>query len=117
VFFEAPHRIVGTLGDMARTFGGARRALLGRELTKTEMLSRHAGELLALVAGGPTARGIHAVVEALAAAEQGDLVLLPASHCCCRNRRRHGQPSPASLPASRVPALTRLRWSWRRSED
>src|SRR3954454_31541 len=35
VFFEAPHRIAGTLGDMAETFGADRTAAVCRELTKT----------------------------------------------------------------------------------
>jgi 16S rRNA (cytidine1402-2'-O)-methyltransferase len=34
VFFEAPHRIVETLGDMAVIFGGERGAAVARELTK-----------------------------------------------------------------------------------
>jgi 16S rRNA (cytidine1402-2'-O)-methyltransferase len=35
VFFEAPHRIAGTLSDMAEEFGGDRQAVVARELTKT----------------------------------------------------------------------------------
>jgi 16S rRNA (cytidine1402-2'-O)-methyltransferase len=35
VFFEAPHRIVETLVDMAAEFGGERQAVVARELTKT----------------------------------------------------------------------------------
>jgi len=35
VFFEAPHRIVGTLEDLVQSFGASRRAALARELTKT----------------------------------------------------------------------------------
>ena len=34
VFFEAPHRIVETLGDMVEVFGGERKAAVARELTK-----------------------------------------------------------------------------------
>ena len=34
VFFEAPHRIVETLQDLARIFGDSRRAVIARELTK-----------------------------------------------------------------------------------
>jgi 16S rRNA (cytidine1402-2'-O)-methyltransferase len=34
VFFEAPHRIVRTLADMAAEFGAERRAAVARELTK-----------------------------------------------------------------------------------
>lgn len=35
VFFEAPHRLADTLAAMAAAFGGARRAAVCRELTKT----------------------------------------------------------------------------------
>jgi len=35
VFFEAPHRIAETLADMVSEFGGERRAVVARELTKT----------------------------------------------------------------------------------
>ncbi len=34
VFFESPHRIAATLADLARPFGGERRAVMARELTK-----------------------------------------------------------------------------------
>ncbi len=34
VFFEAPHRIAATLADLAQLFGGQRRAVVARELTK-----------------------------------------------------------------------------------
>jgi 16S rRNA (cytidine1402-2'-O)-methyltransferase len=35
VFFEAPHRIAETLVDLVSEFGGERRAVVARELTKT----------------------------------------------------------------------------------
>jgi 16S rRNA (cytidine1402-2'-O)-methyltransferase len=35
VFYEAPHRIVESLDDMANTLGGERRVTIARELTKT----------------------------------------------------------------------------------
>ena len=34
IFYEAPHKLRATLGDMAVAFGDARRIFLGRELTK-----------------------------------------------------------------------------------
>ena len=34
VLFEAPHRLAGTLGDLAEAFGAERRAVVARELTK-----------------------------------------------------------------------------------
>jgi 16S rRNA (cytidine1402-2'-O)-methyltransferase len=35
VFFEAPHRLIETLADMAKVFGNERFAVIARELTKT----------------------------------------------------------------------------------
>ncbi|MDR1737050.1 MAG: 16S rRNA (cytidine(1402)-2'-O)-methyltransferase [Oscillospiraceae bacterium] len=34
VFYEAPHKLLATLADFARVFGGERRAVICRELTK-----------------------------------------------------------------------------------
>lgn len=34
VFYEAPHRVAASLADMAQVFGGGRRILIARELTK-----------------------------------------------------------------------------------
>lgn len=35
VFYEAPHRIVSLFGDLIKSFGGDRQAVIARELTKT----------------------------------------------------------------------------------
>ena len=43
VFFEAPHRIAATLADIAEAFGGDRRAVVCRELTKTHEEIRRGG--------------------------------------------------------------------------
>ncbi|HZD38132.1 MAG TPA: 16S rRNA (cytidine(1402)-2'-O)-methyltransferase [Actinomycetes bacterium] len=70
VFFEAPHRVLGTLDDMARAFGPGRRCAAARELTKlheqvlrgtlAEVRERLAeqgerGEFTLVVAGAPPA--------------------------------------------------------------
>jgi 16S rRNA (cytidine1402-2'-O)-methyltransferase len=49
LFYEAPHRLLATLLDMAAAFGEGRRAAAGRELTKMheEMIRGSLGELLA----------------------------------------------------------------------
>jgi 16S rRNA (cytidine1402-2'-O)-methyltransferase len=49
VFYEAPHRLSETLGDMASVFGATRRAAMCRELTKTfeEIVTLPIGELSA----------------------------------------------------------------------
>jgi 16S rRNA (cytidine1402-2'-O)-methyltransferase len=67
VFFEAPHRLAVTLADMTAAFGGDRRAVVCRELTKTHEEVRRAtlaelaewatgevrGEVTLVVAGAP----------------------------------------------------------------
>jgi len=70
VFYESPHRVLETLEDCAAVFGGARLAMLAREITKLhetayrgtllELLARAAGdgdfargEIVLVVAGAP----------------------------------------------------------------
>jgi len=48
VFFEAPHRIAETLADMVSEFGGERRAVVARELTKAHE-TVYRGSLIELV--------------------------------------------------------------------
>jgi len=64
VFFEAPHRVAGTLADLAAAFGPDRPAALCRELTKTYEEVRRAplGELAAGVADAPPKGEITLVV-------------------------------------------------------
>jgi 16S rRNA (cytidine1402-2'-O)-methyltransferase len=64
VFFEAPHRVAGTLADLAGTFGADRPAALCRELTKTyeEVLRLPLGELAARAAEDPPRGEITLVV-------------------------------------------------------
>jgi 16S rRNA (cytidine1402-2'-O)-methyltransferase len=80
VFFEAPHRIAATLSDLAAELGGARPAVVARELTKAhetvyrgtlEALAHRAkdeesfrrGELTLVVAGAPAAaKGVDAAL-------------------------------------------------------
>lgn len=42
IFYEAPHRVLATLEDMAACFGAEREVLLARELTKTHETLIHA---------------------------------------------------------------------------
>ena len=64
VFFEAPHRIAGTLADLVAAFGEDRPAALARELTKTheEVRRGSLGELAASVAADPPRGEITLVV-------------------------------------------------------
>jgi 16S rRNA (cytidine1402-2'-O)-methyltransferase len=55
VFYEAPHRILACLRDLAEIFGAEREAVLARELTKTfeTVLAGTAAEVLARVEADP----------------------------------------------------------------
>jgi 16S rRNA (cytidine1402-2'-O)-methyltransferase len=58
VFFEAPHRLAGSLADLAAAFGPDRQAVVCRELTKTyEEVRRSSLGSLAEWAGSEQARG------------------------------------------------------------
>jgi 16S rRNA (cytidine1402-2'-O)-methyltransferase len=73
VFFEAPHRVAGTLADLAAAFGADRPAALCRELTKTYEQVRRAplGELADQVATDPPRGEITLVVAGAPAAGRG----------------------------------------------
>lgn len=83
VFFEAPHRIVECLGDLAASFGAQREAAIGRELTKSFETVYHGtlaeltakakddaniarGEITLVVAGAPPAENSAVPPEELA---------------------------------------------------
>jgi 16S rRNA (cytidine1402-2'-O)-methyltransferase len=70
VFFEAPHRIAATLGDLASAFGPDRDAALCRELTKTyeEVRRLPLGALAASAADDPPRGEITLVVAGATAA-------------------------------------------------
>ena len=74
VFFEAPHRIIATLTDMAAEFGAQREAVVARELTKVHE-SIYRGTLAQLLACAQAdenfARGEITLVLNGAAADQG----------------------------------------------
>ncbi len=57
-FYESSHRVAETLADMAAVFGGARRAVLARELTKRHetIAARPLGELVDWVAADANQR-------------------------------------------------------------
>ncbi len=59
IFYEAPHRILETLGDVAAVFGPEHPVALARELTKLheEFLRGGAAEVLATLEARPAVRG------------------------------------------------------------
>jgi 16S rRNA (cytidine1402-2'-O)-methyltransferase len=72
VFYEAPHRILDTLADVAAIFGASQHVVVARELTKLheEFLRGAVSEVRASLAGRATVRGEIVLLFALAEAEQ-----------------------------------------------
>jgi 16S rRNA (cytidine1402-2'-O)-methyltransferase len=96
VFFEAPHRLAGTLADLAEAFGAGRPAAVCRELTKTyEQVRRGTLAELADWAGGEVRGEITLVVAGAVAqaaeAAPADLVAEVAA------REEAGQPRKEAI--------------------
>lgn len=70
IFYEAPHRIIACLMDMAAVFGGSREAVVARELTKTFETIRRAPfkELIPWVTEDPNQQKGEFVIVVAAAA-------------------------------------------------
>jgi 16S rRNA (cytidine1402-2'-O)-methyltransferase len=91
IFYEAPHRILATLAEVATVFGPAQRIVLARELTKLheEFLPGPVAEVLTTLSARPSLRG--------------EMVLLlegtPAAASAAEN------PIPATSLATEVSAL------------
>lgn len=99
VFYEAPHRIVATLGAMALVFGGEREAVLAREITKTfETIKRASLEDLVQFVGDDANQRKGEMVLAVAGAPEGDSELDPATASLLLSLARE-------LPAKRAAAL------------
>jgi 16S rRNA (cytidine1402-2'-O)-methyltransferase len=112
VFFEAPHRILETLEDLAAALGAARPAVIARELTKLhEQVYRGAlGALAALARSDPNlARGEITLVVEGAPQAPSDAVSVPLM-------RRALQLLLPELPVSRAAAIAAQLSGRRRSE-
>ena len=108
IFFKSPRRLAETLGAMAATFGGERRAVVARELTKhfEELRRGTLDELAAHYREVPTPKGEIVICVAppmaqnAAAPEDVDRLLLslagemPASKAAAEAARMTGRPKP-----------------------
>jgi 16S rRNA (cytidine1402-2'-O)-methyltransferase len=106
VFYEAPHRLSETLGDMASVFGATRRAAMCRELTKTfeEIVTLPIGELSARYAQEANVKGeIVIVIEPPQVSEMdaGDTDSL------LKSLSREMSASQAAAEASRLTGLSK----------
>jgi 16S rRNA (cytidine1402-2'-O)-methyltransferase len=72
IFYEAPHRLLATLKDLALTFGGERKIVLARELTKLheEFWRGTIAEAIALYTDIRQAKGEYTLVVAGKAIEE-----------------------------------------------
>ncbi|MEJ2576113.1 MAG: 16S rRNA (cytidine(1402)-2'-O)-methyltransferase [Gammaproteobacteria bacterium] len=101
VWYESPHRVQDALDDMAAVFGGARAAVLARELTKlhetvlslplAELVEavradpdQRRGELVLMVAGAPEAPAGEAELERVLDILLGDLPVKHAATLAAR---------------------------------
>ncbi|MGH8837003.1 MAG: 16S rRNA (cytidine(1402)-2'-O)-methyltransferase [Actinomycetes bacterium] len=100
VFFEAPHRLAGTLAVMAEAFGAERSAAVCRELTKTYEEIRR-GELAALVdwAGAGVRGEITIVVAGRPGAGSGDPPDPARLHALVAEREAGGQSRKEAIAA------------------
>jgi 16S rRNA (cytidine1402-2'-O)-methyltransferase len=73
IFYEAPHRIVGTLEDVAAVLGPSRRVVVARELTKIheEFLRGTAAEVLEIVTNRGEIKG--EIVLLIAPSSEGEI--------------------------------------------
>lgn len=105
VFYEAPHRLSETLGDMASVYGPERRAAVCRELTKTfeECVQAPLGDLSARYPQDANVRGEIVIVvapplESITSTEDVDQLLraliaeMPASKAAAEASRLTGAP-------------------------
>lgn len=99
-FYEAPHRLLETLEDMAAVFGSERLAVLARELTKTFETLRRAplGELLEFVRGDSDQQRGEAVLLVQGAP-------LPAADALADEPRRVAELLVEELPVKQAAAL------------
>lgn len=93
VFYEAPHRIVDTLGDIEATFGTTQHVVIGRELTKLheEFLRGPAGQLRALLTARASVRGeIVLMMAPVAFAGEGGIAAMSISGEVAALMKREG---------------------------
>ena len=107
IFYEAPHRVVACLQAMAEAFGGAREAVLAREVTKTfETIRRGTlAELADFVAGDSNQQKGEIVL--LVAGARGDTTEVSADVAALLQRLV--QELPAKTAAAVVADCTGLR--------
>ncbi len=96
VFYEAPHRIVECIADMAQVFGGEREILIAREMTKLHEqivrlplgeaadwfaadANRSRGEFVLVIAGAPARVGLSAEAERILGLLLGEVPLKVAA--------------------------------------
>jgi 16S rRNA (cytidine1402-2'-O)-methyltransferase len=98
VFFESPRRLAATLNELAAVFGGERRAVVCRELTKTheEVIRGTLGGLAEQLASGVLGE----ITLVVAGAEAGQAAATPAEAALAvAEREQAGQPRKEAIAA------------------
>ena len=86
VFYEAPHRIVETLGDVVEVLGGARHVVVAREVTKIheEFLRGRASEVLETLKAREVVKG--EITLLIGKAQEQDVATAASGHQGIRER-------------------------------
>lgn len=107
-FYESAHRIEDTLADMAATFGGERRAVIARELTKLfeTVLDGTLADLHARVLADPNQRKGEFVVLVQGAADDADARIVEGKRLYAK-LGEHLPPSTAAKLAAELSGAPR----------
>lgn len=109
IFHESSHRIVETLDDLVAVFGGARRAVVARELTKLfeTVLDGTLAELAARVAADPNQQRGEFVVLVAGAAEDAAAARLAEGRRVFATLRKELPPGRAAALAAEITGAPR----------
>ncbi|UGB38569.1 16S rRNA (cytidine(1402)-2'-O)-methyltransferase [Frateuria soli] len=102
IFYESSHRVAESLADMREVFGGAREAVLARELTKLfeTVIGEPLEELAARVAGDPDQQRGECVILVAGRGEEADTRLAEGQRVFALLREEMAPAKAAKLAAA-----------------
>ena len=109
IFYESSHRVADALGDLVAVFGGGRRAVIARELTKLfeTVLDGTLAELVARVAADANQQRGEFVLLIAGAEEDADAARLIEGRRIFELLRRELPPSRAAKVAAEISGASR----------